>query len=38
MITIYIYIHILQKKKIKLYTKIHMDLFLKSTIHYVSDL
>ena len=38
----YIYIHtqiyILQKKKIQLYTKIHMDVSLKSTIHYVCDL
>ena len=32
---IYIYIYILQNNKIQLYTKIHMDVFLKSTIHYV---
>ena len=40
MITIYIHTHIyiLQKKKINLYTKIHMDVILTSTIHYVCDL
>ena len=37
-IHIYIYIYILQNNKIQLYTKIHMDVFLKSTIHYVCDL
>ena len=35
----YTYIHITEEEnKIKFYTNIHMDVFIKSTIHYVCDL